>query len=182
MRKLAFSKTNHTPEEIAALQDYCLADDCQNTLDLFLRMRARIDFLRAPIRGAYMMELERVRWRGIPIDMETYARALRQAPKAAAAMRTELNRRLGAEVYFCGIFKRKTMFAVMRRERIPIPIDPKTGALSCATKLIKSMVNTYPPLGVYYEYKRMIDAFAQPESWRLVATAWYVADRKCSDL
>ena len=158
MRKLAFSKTNHTPEEIAALQDYCLADDCQNTLDLFLRMRARIDFLRAPIRGAYMMELERVRWRGIPIDMETYARALRQAPKAAAAMRTELNRRLGAEVYFCGIFKRKTMFAVMRRERIPIPIDPKTGAPSCATKLIKSMVNTYPPLGVYYEYKRMIDA------------------------
>jgi hypothetical protein len=158
MRELAFSKTDHTPEEIAALQDYCLADDCQNTLDLFLKMRNRIDFLRAPIRGAYMMELERVRWRGIPIDMETYERALRQAPKAASAMRAELNRQLGAEIYFHDIFKRKTMFAVMQRERIPIPTDPKTGALSCATKLIKSMVGTYPPLGIYYEYKRMIDA------------------------
>jgi hypothetical protein len=158
MRELAFSKTDHTSEEIAVLQDYCLTDDCQNTLDLFLKMRSRIDFLRAPIRGAYMMELERVRWRGIPIDMETYARALRQAPKAASAMRAELNRRLGAEVYFHDIFKRKTMFAVMRRERIPIPVDPKTGALSCATKLIKGMVGTYPLLGVFYEYKRMIDA------------------------
>jgi hypothetical protein len=158
MRELAFSKTDHTSEEIAALQDYCLTDDCQNTMDLFLRMRGRIDFLRAPIRGAYMMELERVRWRGIPIDMETYERAVRQAPKAAAAMRVELNRQLGDEVYFHDIFKRKTMFAVMLRERIPIPVDPKTGALSCATKLIKGMVNTYPLLGVYYEYKRMIDA------------------------
>jgi hypothetical protein len=158
MRELAFSKTNHSPEEIAALQDYCLADDCQNTLDLFLKMRGSIDFLRAPISGAYMMELERVRWRGIPIDMETYERALRQVPKAAAAMRAELNRQLGAEVYFHDVFKRMTMFAVMRRERIPIPVDPKTGVLSCATKLIKGMVGTYPLLGVYYEYKRMIDA------------------------
>jgi hypothetical protein len=157
MRELA-CKTNHTPEEIAVLQDYCLADDCRNTLSLFLKMRLHIDFLRAPIRGAYMMELERVRWRGIPIDMEKYSRALRQAPKAAAAMRLELNHQLGAEVYFSGIFKRKTVFAVMRRERIPIPTDPKTGAPSCATKLIKSMVDTYPLLGVYYEYKRMIDA------------------------
>jgi hypothetical protein len=158
MRKLAYSKADHTLEEIAALQDYCLADDCQNTMNLFLAMRDRIDFLRAPIRGAYMMEFERVRWRGIPIEMETYTRALRRAPKAAAAMRVELNRRLGAEVYFHDIFKRKTMFAVMLREHIPIPIDPKTGALSCATKLIKSMVDTYPLLGVFYEYKRMIDA------------------------
>src|SRR6516162_1000296 len=105
-----------------------------------------------------MMELERVRWRGIPIDIETYERALRQAPKAASAMRAQLNRQIGAEIYFHDIFKRKTMFAVMQRERIPIPTDPKTGALSCATKLIKSMIDTYPLLGIYYEYKRMIDA------------------------
>jgi hypothetical protein len=89
MRELAWSKTDQTPEEIADLQDYCLADDCQNTMNLFLAMRDRIDFLRAPIRGAYMMELERVRWRGIPIDAEIYDRAVRQAPKAAAAMRAE---------------------------------------------------------------------------------------------
>jgi hypothetical protein len=46
-------------------------------------------------------------------------------------MRAELNRRLGAEVYFHDIFKRKTMFTVMRRERIPIPADLKP-ALSVA--------------------------------------------------
>jgi hypothetical protein len=81
MRELAYLKTNHTPEEIAALQDYCLADDCQNTLDLFLKMRHRIDFLRASIRGAYMMELERVRQRGIPIDMETYEASPSSEPR-----------------------------------------------------------------------------------------------------
>jgi hypothetical protein len=95
-RRLAWSKTDQTPEEIADLQDYCSADDRQNTMNLFLAMRDRIDYLRAPIRGAYMMELERVRWRGIPIDAEIYDRAVPQAPKAAAAMRAELNRRLGA--------------------------------------------------------------------------------------
>ena len=41
---------------------------------------------------------------------------------------------------------------------IPIPVDPKTGKDSCATKLIKSMIETYPLLKEYYEDKRMIDA------------------------
>ena len=44
------------------------------------------------------------------------------------------------------MFKQKTMFQVMQRNGIPIPIDPKTGNLSCATKLIKSMIETYPLL------------------------------------
>ena len=73
-------------------------------------------------------------------------------------MRAELNRKLGAEVYFQDVFKQKTMFQVMQRNGIPIPIDPKTGNLSCATKLIKSMIETYPLLKHYYEDKRMIDA------------------------
>ena len=41
-------------------------------------------------------------------------------------MREELNHKLGAEVYFHNVFKRKTMFQMMRRNNIPIPIDPKT--------------------------------------------------------
>ena len=74
------------------------------------------------------------------------------------ACATELNRKLGAEVYYQDVFKRRTMFAVMRRDGIPIPVDPKTGKYSCATKLIKSMIETYPLLKEYYEDKRMIDA------------------------
>ena len=35
---------------------------------LFRAMRPHIDLLRAPIRGAFMMEIERMRWRGIPIE------------------------------------------------------------------------------------------------------------------
>ena len=66
---------------------------------------------------------------------------------------TELKRKMGAEVYFGGVFKRQTVFRVMRRERIPIPIDPKTGKES-----IKSMINTSPLMNEYYEDKRMIDA------------------------
>jgi hypothetical protein len=50
------------------------------------------------------------------------------------------------------------MFQVMQRNGIPIPVDPKTGKYSCATKLIKSMIETYPPLKDFYQDKRMIDA------------------------
>jgi DNA polymerase family A len=157
MRALAYTKTNHTPEEIALLQDYCIEDN-RMTMRLFKAMRPRIDLLRAPIRGAFMMEIERMRWAGIPIDMPVYRLAEQRAPAVVAKMREELNYKLGAEVYYQGMFKRRTMFAVMRRNNIPIPINPKTGKLSCATKSIKSMINTYPLLKEYYEDKRMIDA------------------------
>jgi DNA polymerase family A len=158
MRALAYTKVSHTPEEITLLQDYCLDDDCRMLMRLFAAMLPRIDLLRAPIRGAFMMEIEQMRWRGIPIDMTTYRRAERHAPAAVVKMRAELNRKLGAEVYLGNVFKRKTMFQVMRRNNIPIPIDPKTGKESCATKLIKSMIDAYPLLKEYYEDKRMIDA------------------------
>ena len=139
------------------LQDYCIEDN-RIALRLYRAMQPYIDLLRAPIRGAFMMEIERMRWRGIPIDMPTYRLAEQRAPIVVSKMRTELNRKLGAEVYFQNVFKRATMFQVMQRNRIPIPVDPKTGNLSCATKLIKSMIETYPLLKHYYEDKRMIDA------------------------
>jgi hypothetical protein len=50
------------------------------------------------------------------------------------------------------------MFRVMLRNNIPIPIDPKTGKPSCATKHIKSMIDTHPLMNEFYEDKRMIDA------------------------
>ena len=157
MRALAYTKTNHTPEEIALLQDYCI-EDTRMTMRLFNAMRSRIDLLRAPIRGAFMMEIEHTRWHGIPIDVPTYRLAEQHAPAVVARMRADLNRKLGAEVYYQGVFKRQTMFQVMRHNNIPIPVDPKTGKYSCATKLIKSMIETYPILKEYYEDKRMIDA------------------------
>ena len=157
MRSLAYTKINHTAEEIALLQDYCIEDN-RMVMRLFNAMQPRIDLLRAPIRGAFMMEIERMRWHGIPIDVPTYRLAERHAPLAVSKMRTELNQKLGAEVYFQGVFKRQTMFRVMRRDNIPIPVDPKTGKLSCATRQVKSMIETYPILKEYYEDKRMIDA------------------------
>jgi hypothetical protein len=158
MRALAYTKTDHSPEEIAELQDYCLGEDCRMTVRLFAAMLPRIDLLRAPIRGAFMMEIERMRWRGIPIDMAIYGRAERRAHAAVLKMRADLNRKLGADVYFQNVFKRGTMLQVMRRNGIPVPTDPKTGKESCATKQIKSMIDVYPLMKEYYEDKRMIDA------------------------
>ena len=157
MRSLAYTKDNHTPEEIAILQDYAI-DDCWMTARLFVAMRPDIDLLRAPIRGAFMLEIERMRWRGFPIDVEIYHRAKRHAPAIVSKMRVGLNRKLGGDVYFGDVFKRSTMVQLMRRNGIPVPIDPKTGKESCATKLVKSMIETYPLLKHYYEDKRMIDA------------------------
>jgi DNA polymerase I len=157
MRSLAYTKDDHTSEEIALLQDYCI-EDCWMTTRLFVAMRPYIDLLRAPIRGVFMMEIERMRWRGIPIDTDIYRQAERCAPAVVSKMRVELNRKLGAEVYFQNVFKRNTLIQMMRRNGIPVPIDPKTGKESCATKLIKNMIETYPLLKHFYEDKRMIDA------------------------
>ena len=188
MRRLAYEKTDHTPEEIEELQDYCLGNDCWMLVRLFKAMLPCIDFLRAPIRGAFMMEIERMRWHGIPIDTSTYYQTEQNAGRIASALREDLNRKLRAEawkiykrmakgkdrdmlrrmlmqmrkgkigVYFQDIFKRGTMLALMRVCKIPLPVDPKTNKYSCATKLLKSMVETYPLLKVFYEDKRMIDA------------------------
>ena len=157
MRSLAYTKTDHTPEEIVLLQNYCIEDN-RMLMRLYRAMLPRIDLLRAPLRGAFMMEIERIRWHGVPIDVSPYRLAERRAPVVVPKMRLELNRKLGAEVYFNNVFKRETMFQVMRRNQISIPIDPKTGNNSCATKLIKNMIETYPLLKEYYEDKRMIDA------------------------
>ena len=90
MRSLAYTKTNHTAEEIALLQDYCIEDN-RMTLRLYRAMLPDIDLLRAPIRGAFMMEIERIRWRGIPIDMPTYRQIEQRAPVAVSknARRTQ---------------------------------------------------------------------------------------------
>ena len=157
MRSLAYTKINHTPEEIVLLQDYCV-EDCWMVVRLFKAMRRNIDFLRAPIRGAFMMEIERMRWHGIPIDRPTYRLTEQCAASVAASLRLELNRKLGIEVYYQDVFKRAAMFRMMRRDGIPIPVDPKTGKFTCATRAIKGMIATYPLLGEYYEDKRMIDA------------------------
>jgi DNA polymerase-1 len=161
MRALAYTKLNLTAEEISTLQDYCLDDDCRATKGLFLAMRPYLDLLRAPIRGAFMLQLERMRWRGLPIDVPLYRRAERWASAIAAKMRHELNRKLGAEIYFSGVFKRAAVFELMRRRNIPIPVDPKTGNWSCATRLLKPMIETYPEMKVFYEDKRMLDAFTR---------------------
>jgi hypothetical protein len=43
MRSLAYTKTNHTPEEIAMLQDYCILDNWM-LVRLFMAMRPRIHY------------------------------------------------------------------------------------------------------------------------------------------
>src|SRR5262249_49200247 len=75
-----------------------------------------------------------------------------------AKMQEGLNLKLGAEIYFGGVFKRATMLRVMRQNNIPVALDPKTRKESCATKLIKGMNETHPLLKEFYEDKRMIDA------------------------
>ena len=54
-----------------------------------------------------MMEIERMRWHGIPIDRPTYRLTEQCAASVAASLRLELNRKLGIEVYYQDVFKRR---------------------------------------------------------------------------
>src|SRR5262249_48306108 len=94
-------KIDHTPEEITKLEDYCLDDDCASTLRLFFKMLPYLDLLRAPINGAFMMGIERIRWRGKPVDVVRYQEAKRYTPVILPKMREDLNRKLGARSLFC---------------------------------------------------------------------------------
>jgi DNA polymerase family A len=122
MRALAYTKSDHTPEEIALLQDYCIEDD-RMLMRLYAAMLPFIDLLRAPIRGAFMMEIERVRWRGIPIDEDTYRRAEVRAPEVRAKMRAELNRKLGTDIY-----EDKRMIDALRTLKLEIGADGRNRA------------------------------------------------------
>jgi DNA polymerase family A len=108
-----------------------------------------------------MVQMEKMRWRGMPIDVPLYRRAEQHAPAIAVKMRRELNRKLGAEIYYSGVFKRAAMFRLMQQRSIPIPVDPKTGKFSCSTRLLKPMIETYPEIKIFYEDKRMLDAFTR---------------------
>jgi DNA polymerase I len=160
MRALVYSKSEFTPEEIAAEQDYCLNDDCRMVSRLFRAMLPRLDLVRAPFRAAFMMEIERIRWRGKPIDMPLYRRTIERTPHIAAKLRSELNHKLGVEIFFNNVWKRNTVLRWMRQNQIPIPVDPRTRRETCAHKYIKDMLQTYPLLKIYGEGKRMIDALA----------------------
>lgn len=157
MRHLAYSKENHTSEEIAQLKEYCLEDGYM-TKRLYCAMLPHLDLLRAPLRAAFMMEIERIRWAGIPIDMPTYRRFKQHAPAIGSKLRAELNRKLGIEIYYCDVFKKSAVFRLMMRHKIPIPIDPKTGKFSAALKHLKNMIEAQPVLKVFYRDKKLIDA------------------------
>jgi hypothetical protein len=102
-----------------------------------------------------------MRWRGVPIDVPLYRRAEQNAAAITMKMRRELNRKLNYEIFYSGIFKRAAVFRMMRQRGIPIPVDPKTRKLSCSTRLIKPMIETYPEMKIFYEDKRMLDAFTR---------------------
>src|SRR5262245_39178727 len=90
--------------------------------------------------------------------MQTYNLATRRTTQLATRLPDVLNRKLTASIYQQVVFKCATLFRWMRLNGIPIPIDPKTGQRSCASKLIKTMIDAWPKLGEFYEYRRMIDA------------------------
>ena len=110
MRSLAYTKTDHTPEEIALLQDYCIEDN-RMVMRLFNAMRPYIDLLRAPIRGAFMMEIERMRWHGIPIDV----RALSTSSAARARGRVEDADRAEPQARSRGLLSKR----IQARDHVP---------------------------------------------------------------
>jgi hypothetical protein len=159
MRQLSYEKDDHTPAELDTLEGYCL-EDGRAGMRLYDAMAPSIDFPRALIRGRFMWDLGRMNWYGLPIDVETYRRFQRQRLRVIAKMQRELNEALGAEIYYNGVFKRNEVFRFMLRNKIPIPIHPKTRKPTIERKYLKSMVEAFPPLKTYYRNTKIIDALS----------------------
>ena len=62
MRALAYTKTNSHTGGDCPVAGLLHRGRLRMTMRLFQAMLPRIDLLRAPIRGAFMMEIERMRW------------------------------------------------------------------------------------------------------------------------
>jgi len=142
MQELAMRGGPHTPQELAALMDYC-ESDVVSTTDLLRSMIGSLDLERALLRGRSMVTAAAIEHRGVPVDLVT----LTELRDGWAGIQQALIDRVNEEfcVYEGRTFKARNFAAYLAREQIAWPMLP-SGALDLTDETFKDMAKAHPRL------------------------------------
>src|SRR5262249_17287008 len=140
MRALILRGGPWTPEEQAAILDYC-ESDVRALARLLPAMAARIDLPRALLRGRYMASVSRMQAVGVPIDVERLELLRRHWDGLKDSLIAEIDR--DYHVFDGRTFKAERFAAWLVREQIPWPMLD-TGRLDLSDGTFRQMARVYP--------------------------------------
>jgi DNA polymerase I len=148
MRALIMRGPPWTPEEQAAILDYC-EEDINALARLLPAMLPRIDLPRALLRGRYMAAAAAMEHDGVPIDVETLA-LLREH---WADIQDELIRAIDVYGIYDGrTFQTDRWAALLARHGIPWP-RLESGQLDLSDETFRQMAKIYPLVAPYRELR-----------------------------
>ena len=149
MRDLILCGGPWSPEERAAILDYC-ETDVEALSRLLPKMLPAIDLPRALLRGRYMVAAARIERNGVPVDTVTLMR-LRQY---WSDIQDRLIARIDVEygVYDGRTFKADRFAAWLARNNIPWP-RLESGKLDLGDDTFKEMARAYPKIAPLRELR-----------------------------
>ena len=149
MRDLAIRGGPFTPDEKAALLDYCQSD-VDALARLLPSMEETLDLPHALLRGRYMRAAARMEHTGVPIDVPLLNRLRDSWSDLKSRLIVHIDADYG--VYEKGTFKQARFAEYLARNAIPWPhLD--SGVLDLKDETFRDVVRTYPQLGPLKELR-----------------------------
>lgn len=152
MRELAMRGGSYSPDEMAALLDYCQTD-VDALAELLPAMAGQLDLPRALLRGRYMAAVARMETAGIPIDVATLDSIRAHWGQIKAGLIDRVDREFGV---FDGASFRQEKFARWLAVRNIAWPQTDTGQLSLADDTFRTMVKTHPELAPLRELRHTL--------------------------
>jgi len=149
MRELVLRGGPWSPEERAAILDYCESD--VRALDALLpRMLPKIDIPRAPFRGRYMAAAARIERNGVPLDTTTLDRLKKHWSDIQDSLIADVDADYG--VFDGRTFKADRFAAYLARTSIPWP-KLESGKLDLSDDTFREMARVHPAIAPLRELR-----------------------------
>jgi len=153
MRNLILIETNPSPEQRAAIIQYCSSDVAgAEALLRYMLDRNQIDWPRALWRGRYAVAAARMEHLGTPIDTALHRRLTANWPALRHELIVNINRDFGVFDETDDSFKTHKFVALVLRLNLPWPKLP-SGALALDADTFDDMCRFHPELRPLYEVR-----------------------------
>jgi hypothetical protein len=162
MRTLILGGSPWSAAERQRILDYC-ATDAEALRALFPAMAPYIDWPRALLRGQYTVAVAAMERRGIPIDMELYARLKDGWDHIKDQLVAEVDTQYG--VYEGGSFRRERFRHYLHCHAISWPHLP-SGGLDLSDQTFRDMATVYPQLQPLRQLRQSLAKF-RPADWHI---------------